>query len=38
MSSNRRIVQTYVILAAVTVILLNLLLLINFPELFKGLF
>ncbi len=38
MSSNRRLVQTYVILAAVTVILFNLLLLINFPDFFRGLF
>lgn len=37
MSENRRLVRTYVILAAVLVIVLNLILLFNMPAFFKGL-
>jgi hypothetical protein len=38
MSDNRRLVKTYVILAAALVIVLNLILLFNLPNFFKGLF
>lgn len=38
MSANSRRVKTYVILAAVFVILLNLILLFNLPDFFGGLF
>ncbi len=37
MTSNRRLVQTYVILAAVAVILLHLILLFDLSDFFKGL-